>query len=99
MREIAILLVVRTSLVSIALAAVGLVAPGGAHNGGASYQAGYAAASNPTYVRSALSAAGINSTSFCEELFRRSTIDAQQRNISNGDFHRGCERAVHEVME
>lgn len=89
----------RASVVLLALVAIGVVAPSAAHNDGPSYQAGSAAASNPKFVRSELSDRGMSSASFCDELLNRAIAGAKQTGIRHSDFHRGCERAVHDVME
>ncbi len=64
-----------------------------------SYDAGYAAASNPMFVRSALSDGGLSSNSFCDELLKRAFAGTPQTGIRHSDFHRGYEHAVHDVME
>lgn len=92
-------LAARASAALLLLAAVGLVAPSAAHNEDPSYQAGYAAASNPQFVRSALSDGGMSSTAFCDNLLKRRIFDTQKTGIRQSDFHRGCEHAVHDVME
>jgi hypothetical protein len=93
------LIAARASVVLLALAAIGVVAPSVGHNEDPSYQAGYAAASNPKFVRSELSEEGMSSVSFCEELLKRKIFAAQQSEIRQSDFRRGCEHAVHDVME
>lgn len=89
----------RASVVLLALAAIGIVTPSATHNEDPSYQAGYAAASNPKFVGSALSEEGMSSASFCEELLKRKISAARQNGIRQSDFHRGCEHSVHDVME
>jgi hypothetical protein len=86
-------------VVLVVLAAIGVVAPSATHNDGPSYQAGYAAASNPMFVRSASSETGMSSTAFCDQLLKREFIGTRQTRIRDSDFHRGCEHAVHDVME
>ena len=92
-------LAARASVVLLALAAIGVVAPSAAHNEDPSYQAGYAAASNPKFVRTALTDGRMSSSSFCDELLKRKIFAAQQSGIRHSDFHRGCEHAIHDVME
>src|SRR5690349_7307595 len=92
-------LAVSATVVMLVLAAVGLVEPRLAHNDGPSYQAGYAAASNPQFVRTALSDGGMSSMLFCDELLHRRIVGPQRPDIQPGEFHRGCEHAVHDVME
>jgi hypothetical protein len=98
MHQGARLLTARASVVLIALAAIGVVPPSAAHNEDPSYQAGYAAASNPNFVRTALTDGRMSSSSFCDELLKR-RIFAVQSGIRHSDFHRGCEHAIHDVME
>jgi hypothetical protein len=83
----------------VVFAAIGVVAPSATRSDGRSYQAGYTAASDPNFVRSALSDGGMSSTSFCDGLLKRRIIDTQKTEIRQSDFHRGCEHAVHDVME
>jgi hypothetical protein len=90
--------VARVSGVLLALAAIGVVAPSATHNEGPSYEAGYAAASNPKFVRSALSDGGMSSTSFCDELLKR-VIASAQNGFRTSEFLRGCRHAVSDVME
>lgn len=90
---------VRVAAVTLALAAIGVALTSAGHDEGASYDFGYAAASNPTFVRSALSDEGRRSTSFCDALLKRAMAGAQLTGIRHSDFLRGCDHAVHDVME
>ena len=99
MHQHAMQLAARSSVVLLALAAVGVVVPTAARNKGPSYEAGYTAASNPKFVRSALSDRGMSSASFCDELLRRTLTGARSTGLQQLDFLRGCEHAVHGVME
>jgi hypothetical protein len=87
------------SAVVLALAVIVVFASSPSRDEGVSYHAGYAAAANPRFVRSAMSGRGMNSMSFCDELLKRQIANAQQTGLRRGDFHRGCQHAVHDVME
>jgi hypothetical protein len=99
MHEHALQMGARTSVVLLALAAIGIVAPTSARNESPSYEAGYAAASNPKFVRSEISDGGMTSASFCDELLKRAVTGSQPAGIQRSDFSRGCQHAVHDVME
>lgn len=77
MQQTAMQLAARSSVVLLALAAIGVVVPTAARNEGPSYEAGYTAAtSNPKFVRLALSDRGMSSASFCDELLQRTITGA-----------------------
>jgi hypothetical protein len=90
---------VRAFVVLTALAAIGIAVTDTSQNDEPSYRAGYVAASNPRFVRSALSDRGLSSTSFCAELLTREITGSQQTGIRGSEFRRGCEHAVHDAME
>jgi hypothetical protein len=99
MHQHAMQLAARSSVVLLAVAAIGVVVPTAARNDGPSYEAGYTAAANPKFVRLALSDRGMSSTAFCDELLQRTLTGARLTGLQPLDFLRGCEHAVHGVME
>jgi hypothetical protein len=99
MHRDASLFAARASAMLLAFAVIGVFAPSTSRDEGPSYRAGYAAASNPSFVRAAMSNRGMSSTSFCEEILKRQVRNPHQTELHNSDFNRGCEHAVHDVME
>jgi hypothetical protein len=99
LRHGARLVATRAVLVLLVFTATQLVLPKAAHDEGPSYQAGYTAASNPKLVRAALTEGGMSTAAFCDELLKRAIIGVQQTGIHNRNFYRGCEHAIHDVME
>lgn len=90
---------VRTSTALVAFAVIVAVAPAAGHSDDPSFRAGYAAALNPTHVRSALSDAGMSSSSFCGQLLKYELARGKSIGLHDSEFLRGCRIAVGDAME
>jgi hypothetical protein len=92
-------LTVRTSTALVAFAVIVAVAPAAGHSDDPSFRAGYAAVSNPTSVRSALSVPGMSSSSYCDQLLNYELAQSKSVVLDYGEYLRGCGIAVGDAME
>lgn len=83
----------------IVLLAVAEIACGSHGRDDTSYRAGYAAASNGTVVREAMTGPGMTPSVFCDALVETMLSKGGSTNIVTIDFVTGCTRAVAEAME
>ncbi|CDO10437.1 hypothetical protein BN977_05270 [Mycolicibacterium cosmeticum] len=79
----------------VAVLALAEIASGPHQRDDASFRAGYAAASNGTMVRAAMTEPGVTPTVFCDALAEKNSVPG----IVARDFLAGCRRAVADAME
>jgi hypothetical protein len=90
---------IRASAALVAFAVIVALAPATGPSDDPSFRAGYAAVSNPTNVRSALSDAGMSSSSFCAQLLKSELAHGKSIGLHDSEFLRGCRIAVGDAME
>jgi hypothetical protein len=88
-----------TAAALVAFAVIVAVAPAAGPSDDPSFRAGYAAVSNPTNVRSALSDPAMSASSFCDQLLKHELAHSKSVVPHNGEFLRGCGIAVGDAME
>ena len=83
----------------VALAVIVAVAPLAGSRDDRSFDAGYAAVSDPSYIRSVLSEGRMTSAALCDDALNRAITSGQSIGLRRSAFLRGCKHAVGDAME